>query len=471
MSLYKLQKIKEYLNENLSKNFITSSKISYFSLVLFTLKINDDLCFCIDYQKLNVIIKRNRYFLSLIDEVIDKIVDCKHLIQLNIIFAFNKLHMHLDSENYTIFIIALKAYKSKILSFELTNDSTSFQQYMNDVLWDFLNDFCQAYLDDILIYSKTQKKHKQHVKMILDHLQDADLQIDIWKCEFDIEETVFLKIIVSEQDLCMNSIKVKAIVNWTTSTYLKEVQDFVDFINFYRRFIKNFSKLVKSFTQLTQKDTSFVWNKVCDEVFDNLKKQISSISVLRHFDVKRQTILKIDAFNYVKDDILSQYDDENVLHSIVFYSKSMVSAECNYHIYDKKLLTIIWCFKHWWLELENTELSIQMFTDHQTLKIFMKNKQLTRWQVNYLNILSKFNFQIIFRSGKTNIKVDALTRISMIDSFESTKDIDDCFQTILILNWIDVLLIEFEIESEYETNLYQCVRLVNQKNELCNEYQ
>ncbi len=470
MSLYKLQKIKEYLNENLSKNFITSSKISYFSLVLFALKINDDLRFCVDYQKLNVIIKRNRYSLSLINEMIDKIVDCKHLIQLNIIFAFNKLRMHLDSENYTIFIIALEAYKSKILSFELTNDSISFQQYMNDVLWDFLNDFCQAYLDDILIYSKIQKKHRQHVKMILDRLRDADLQIDIRKCKFNVEETVFLEIIVFREDLCMNSIKVKAIVNWATSTNLKEIQDFVDFVNFYQCFIKNFSKLVKSFTQLTQKDTSFVWNKVCIEVFDNLKKQISSISVLRHFDVKRQAILKIDAFDYVKDDILSQYDDENVLHSIVFYSKSMISAECNYHIYDKKLLAIIQCFEHWRLKLEDTELSVQMFTDHQTLKIFMKNKQLTWQQANYLNILSKFNFQIIFQSDKINIKVDALTRMLMIDSSESAKGMNDRFQTILISNQINVLSIEFEIESEYETNFYQRVRLVNQKNELCNEY-
>ncbi len=341
MLLYKLQKVKKYLNENLSKSFITSSKTSYFSLILFALKINDDLRFCVDYQKLNVIIKRNRYSLSLIDEMIGKIIDCKHLTRLNIIFAFNKLRMHLDSENYTIFIIALEAYKSKILSFKLTNDSTLFQQYMNDVLWDFLNDFCQAYLNDILIYSKTQKKHRQHVKMILDRLWDADLQIDIRKCKFDVEETVFLEIIVSEQGLCMNSIKVKAIVNWVTSTNLKEIQDFVDFVNFYWCFIKNFLKLVKSFTQLTWKNTSFVWNKVCVEVFDNLKKQVSSISVLRHFDVKRQAILKIDAFNYVKDDILSQYDDKSVLHSIVFYSKSMVSAECNYHIYDKKLLAII----------------------------------------------------------------------------------------------------------------------------------
>jgi len=109
-----------------------------------------------------------------------------------------------------------------------------------------------------LIYSKTQQEHWQYVKMILDHLQEADLQVDIQKCEFNVEETIFLEVIVSEQDLRMNSIKVKVIVNWATLINLKEVQSFVRFINFYRCFIKNFSKLVKLFTQLTRKDTSFV---------------------------------------------------------------------------------------------------------------------------------------------------------------------------------------------------------------------
>ena len=142
MSFYKLQKVKKYLNENLFKEFIIFSKVSYFSLVLFALKANEDLRFCIDYQKLNAITKRNRYSLSLIDEMIDKIIDCKHLTWLNIISTFNKLWMHLDSENYTTFIIALKMYKSKVLFFDFINDSVSFQQYMNDVLWDFLNDFC-----------------------------------------------------------------------------------------------------------------------------------------------------------------------------------------------------------------------------------------------------------------------------------------------------------------------------------------
>ncbi len=374
ISFVKLLKVKKYLNENLSKKFITFSQTFYFFPVLFALKANEDLWFCVNYWKLNVIFKRNRYSLSLIDEIIDKIVSCKHLTRLNIISAFNKLWMHFNSKNYIIFITTLETYKYKMLSFKLTNESIFFQQYINNILWNFLNDFCQVYLDDILIYSKTRKKHKDHVKLVLKRLREAELQMNIQKCKFNVEETVFLEVIISEQDLRMNLNKMIIIVNWTTSINLKEIQSFVKFVNFYRCFIRNFFKLVKSFTQLTRKDTSFVWNKVCVQAFRNLKKEISFASVLRHFNFKHQTILKINALNYVKDEILSQYDDEKVLHSMTFYSKSMILAEINYHIYDKKLLVIIWCFEYWWLELKCIELLIQMFIDHQTLKIFMKNK-------------------------------------------------------------------------------------------------
>ncbi len=460
----KLLKVKKYLNENLSKKFITFNQTLYFFSVLFTLKANEDLWFCMNYQKLNVIFKRNRYFLLLIDEIINKIMSCQHLTRLNIISMFNKLWMHFNNENYITFITALKAYKYKMLSFKLTNESIFFQQYINDVLWNFLNDFCQVYLNDILIYSKMRKKHRDHVKLVLSQLRKAELQMNIRKCKFNVKETVFLKVIVSELDLCMNLSKMTVIVSWITSINLKEIQSFVRFINFYRCFIKNFSKLVKSFIQLTRKNTSFVWNKICVQAFDNLKKQVSSISILRHFNLKQQAILKINALNYVKDEILSQYDDEKVLHSMTFYSKSMILAEINYHIYDKKLLVIIQCFKHWWLELKCIELFIQMFIDHQTLKIFMKNKQLSQRQVNYLNILLKFNFQIIFRSGKINIKVNALIRMSLVNVSKSAQRLENHFQTILISDRVNVLSVESK------ANLYQQVCMINQINEFCSKY-
>ncbi len=149
---------------------------------------------------------------------------------------------------------------------------------------------------------------------------------------------------------------------------------------------------------------------------------------------------------------------------MIFYSKSIILAEINYYIYDKKLLVIIQCFKHWWLELKCIELLIQIFINHQALKIFMKNKQLSWWQVNYLNILLKFNFQIIFRLDKMNTKVDALTWMSLTDVSESAQQLEDCFQTILIFDRVNVLLVESKV------NLYQQMHMINQMNELCNEY-
>ncbi len=116
--------------------------------------------------------------------------------------------------------------------------------------------------------------------------------------------------------------------------------------------------------QLTQKKIIFEWNKVCQTAFNHMKRCMTETFILRHFDQTCDFILEIDSFNYVNDEVLSQYDDENVLHSIVFYNKNMSSAECNYKIYDKKLLIIIQAFEHWWLELKLINISIKIFIDH-----------------------------------------------------------------------------------------------------------
>ncbi len=105
-----------------------------------------------------------------------------------------------------------------------------------------------------------------------------------------------------------------------------------------------------------------------------------------------------------------------------------------------------------------------MFIDHQTLRIFMKNKQLSRWQVNYLNILLKFNFQIIFRSGKMNIKINALIRMLLANVSESTQHLEDHFQTILTLDRVNVLSVELK------ANFYHWVHMINQTDKLCSEY-
>jgi len=400
MSDYKLQKMKNYLIEHLNKDFISSSSASYASLILFVEKKDDSLRFCVDYRKLNALIKRDHYSLSLIDETLAHIQESKYLTQLNIIVAFNKLHMHSDSKDLTIFITSFDFYKYHMMSFRLINDSTFYQHYMNDVLFDYLHQFCQIYLDDIIIYSKTLKKHKWHVWLVLHRLRETDFQMNINKCKFHVQKIFFLKLLLFIEELKMNLRKVQVVVEWSTSTNLTQMQFFVDFCNFYRRFIKNFSKIVCSLIQLTQKKMIFEWDQACQTIFDHMKKRMTEVSILCHFDQNRETILETDSFNYVNDDILSQYDDEETLHSMIYYSKNLSLAECNYEIYDKKLLAIIRAFKHWQSELKLTELSIKMFIDHQALTSLMKNKELSRHQMRWVQKLVDFNFKIMYCSGK-----------------------------------------------------------------------
>ncbi len=210
---HKLQKIKKYLIKHLNKEFIFFSFASYISLILFAEKKEKSLRFCVDYRKLNALIKRDRYSLSLIDETFARIQKSKYLIQLNIIVAFNKLRMHSDSEDLTIFITFFNSYKYHVMLFKLINESTFYQHYMNDVLFEYLHQFCQIYLDDIIIYSKILKKHKQHVRLILNRLQEADLQIDINKCKFHVQKIIFLELLMLIERLKMNSRKMQAVVD------------------------------------------------------------------------------------------------------------------------------------------------------------------------------------------------------------------------------------------------------------------
>jgi hypothetical protein len=143
----------------------------------------------------------------------------------------------------------------------------------------------------------------------------------------------------------MNLEKVRAIIEWETSTHLKELQTFLNFINFYRRFIKNFSRIAKSLVNLIKKERLFVWNNVCQKIFEELKKRVIEALVLSYFSLELKTFLKSDSFDYVSVEVLFQREDDDLIKSIIYFSKILSSAECNYKIYDKELLIIIRCFE------------------------------------------------------------------------------------------------------------------------------
>ena len=165
-----------------------------------------------------------------------------------------------ESEELTTFRTRYGSYKCKVLPFGLTNGPATYQRYMNDVLFDYLDDFCTAYLDDILIYSDNELDHDAHVHKVLQRLQDADLQADIKKCKFSVKRTKYLGFIISTDGIEVNPEKISAVESWQSPKTVKGIQSFLGFCNFYRRFIHDYGKIVKPLVNLTKMNVPFSFN-------------------------------------------------------------------------------------------------------------------------------------------------------------------------------------------------------------------
>lgn len=196
MSVEKLEKVKEYLDKMLAQKFIKPSTAPYASPILFVEKPGGGLRFCVDYRKLNSLTKKNRYPLPLINETLSRIRSAKYFTKLDIVAAFNKLRMDPGSEDYTTFKTRFGTFKYLVMPFGLCNGPASWQNYMNDLLFEYLDKFCSVYLDDILIYSDTLEEHIEQVRKVLKLLESHGLTVDINKSEFHVHETKYLGFII-----------------------------------------------------------------------------------------------------------------------------------------------------------------------------------------------------------------------------------------------------------------------------------
>ncbi len=249
----------------------------------------------------------------------------------------------------------------------------------------------------------------------------------------------------------MNSFKINIIVNWLILINVKNVQSFLDFANFYRRFIYDYSRITISLIHLIRKDVLFVWFQKCQIAFNILKKVFTFKIILCHYNSDHKIVIEINASNYVFKDILFQYDENKILHSIAYFSKKHNSVECNYEIYDKELMIIVCAFEKWWSEFKDSIYSVEMIMNHKNLKYFMSTKQLSYHQARWSEFLSKFNYHIAYCFNKIDDKLNALTRRSE-NLFKKKNTFDSWYQyqhqTILkthVLNFNIVENLTFDI--------------------------
>ena len=345
MSQDELKVLKKYLEKHLSKGFIRASSSSTASPVLFACKPRGGLRFCVDYRQLNAMTIKNRYPLPLIKETLERICKAKIYSKIDIIAAFNCLHMQQGEEWKTAFQTRYGLYEYLVMPFRLANAPLSFQNFINNILHGMLDEFCTAYIDDIMIYSNSKKEHQTHIRKVLAALQKAGLQADIDKCEFHVTKISYLGLIISTEGIRIDPKKVEAVQNWETPTYVRDVQVFMGFANFYRRFTRAFSDVVRTMIATIKKNTTFHWTPECQKTFELLKKRFTTIPILAHFDFEKECIFETNSSDNISAEILSQYGDDGLLHPVAFFSRKHSPQEINYEIYDKKLLAIIQSFE------------------------------------------------------------------------------------------------------------------------------
>ena len=241
LSETELSTLRDYLNMNLVTEFICRFISPAEALILFMKKKDDTLCLCVDYWSLNAIMIQDRYLLSLISEILDRLVRVRWFMCLDVIAVYNLLRIKAEQKWMTAFCTRYRNFEYTVMPFELCNAPVTFQSYVNRALRPVMNHTVIAYLNDVLIYSEDFMKHNEHVRVILSLLQDADLYINVFKCLFDVNTVKFLGFIIFTKEIHMNLKRVEMISTWSESQILKNVQLFLEVSNFYQHFIMHYS--------------------------------------------------------------------------------------------------------------------------------------------------------------------------------------------------------------------------------------
>ena len=235
---------------------------------------------CMDYRELNKVTIKNKYPLPRIDDLFDQLQGAIVFSKINLRLGYHKLRIKESDIPKIAFRTRYGHYEFRVMSFGLTNASTTFMGLMNKVFREFFDSFMIVFIDDILVYYKTREQHKKHLRKVLTTLRMNKLFAKFCKCEFWAKQVGFLGHVVSHMGITVDPAKIEAVTNWPRPTTVTEVQSFLGLAGYYRRFVQGFSKIATPLTELTKKGKSFTWNDQCDDSFQELKQWLVTAPIL-----------------------------------------------------------------------------------------------------------------------------------------------------------------------------------------------
>ncbi|KAI2644670.1 Transposon Tf2-6 polyprotein [Labeo rohita] len=371
------QAMEEYVAEGLRAGTIRPSSSPAAAGFFFVKKKDGDLRPCVDYRGLNQITIKNRHPLPLTNTALDALSGARFFTKLDLRSAYNLVRIREGDEWKTAFITPTGHYETLVMPFRLCNSPSVFQQFINDVLRDMLGRWCYAYLDDILIYSKTLEEHTQHVRAVLRRLLAHQLYCKLEKCAFHQHSTTFLGFVISPQGVAMDPQKLEAVRSWPLPSSLKQLQRFLGFANFYRRFIQGFSATAAPLTALTKPSHgAFHLTPEAIQAFKTLCNLFTTAPVLTHPNPGKPFVVEVDTSDVGVGAVLSQRGPDGKLHPCSFFSRKFNSTQQRYGVGDRELLAIKWALEEWRHWLQGGGDPFTVWTDHQNLTVIRQTKQL-----------------------------------------------------------------------------------------------
>ena len=412
MSPMERNSLDQWIDEELRKGYICPSKSPIAAPVFFVKKKDGTLRLVQDYRRLNEITVKNRYPIPRITDLIDSLSQASIFTKIDLRWGYNNVRIKKGDEWKTAFVTHRGLFEAKVMYFGFSNAPATFQAMMNDLLSDLIREgHVMVYLDDILIFTKDKKENRRITKEVLKRLQENDLYAKPEKCLFEKDRIEYLGMIISHGHIEMDPSKLSGVTDWPRPKKVKEVQAFLGFANFYRRFIQDFAEHAKPLTELTRKNQPWKWEESQEQAFQALKRAFTSAPILRIPDDENPFRLETDASDVATGAVLSQLDpSDNLWHPVAFYSKSLNVHERNYEIYDKELLGIVRALEEYRQHLEGHPIPIEIHSDHKNLTFFKVPQKLTRRQARWSLYLTRFNFVLTHKPGKKMYVSDPLSR-------------------------------------------------------------
>ncbi|KAK7604945.1 hypothetical protein V9T40_006131 [Parthenolecanium corni] len=402
------EKFREILKQWVARTTVRDSTARFRSPILMVKKKNGERRPCIDFRELNKALEVRGETVPNIAELKSRFHGAQHFSKLDFKEGFLQIPLGESSKQYTAFSFEGKIYEFNVTPYGTMQSSQSFIKALQAVFHD-MEDFIAVYVDDVLVYSKTEEDHVRHLELVFDRIQEANMTLNPKKCDFFRTEVPYLGFIVSDEGIRADPERIQGLLNIPPPKDLRGMQSFLGLVNFYRDHIPGCAIICEPLHRLTHKDTPFAWGELQERSFEMLKSRIAQHILLTHPDFNKPFYVQTDASLYGIGGYVYQLTDENKPVIVAICSRLLNRAERNYGTYERELLALVHTIRKYYYMLLGH--SIYLITDHQAL-VHLKGEnnfkeRLNRWRIE----LQNFNIvNICHVPGDKNIIADTLSR-------------------------------------------------------------